>query len=36
MAKVKAKAETDLAGATADAGALAKKAADLAKQLQMK
>jgi colicin import membrane protein len=36
MAKVKAKAETDLAGATADAGALAKKAADLAKQLKMK
>jgi hypothetical protein len=34
--KLKARAETDLAGATADAGALSKKAADLAKQLQMK
>ena len=35
-AKLKARAETDLAGATADAGPLAKKAAELAKQLQVK
>ena len=35
-AKLKVRAETDLAGATADAGGLAKKATDLAKQLQVK